>query len=80
MGTTCIISDRPRAPIKANLEHPTCLYVNHQVRGFQLHQDPSKRYPYAIKTDDDNDVVYGTLVGWGAFEHFYDRLSTSTTG
>ena len=33
-----------------------CVWRRGSVRGYQLHQDPAKRYPYAVKTGNNADV------------------------
>jgi hypothetical protein len=58
------------------------------VRGFRLKQDLRAGYPYALRTDNPEDVIRGTLLTWAPLANndtmqptcapdldiFYDRL------
>lgn len=45
-----------------------------RVHGYQLWQDLRDFYPYTVKTDQETDRVFGTLLAFDNADVFYDRL------
>ena len=55
---------------------PGCAWAYGRIRGFALYQNKALYYPFAVRTENEGDCVYGTLLTWPhSAETFAQRLS-----
>ena len=47
---------------------------NGKIIGFKMYQHYKSNFPFCIKTNDVNDIVYGRLLTWKTKQEWYKKL------